>query len=178
MMNPWPINPRDTVFAEVWENVKPGLRTLFQLIPIKPHLDHVISIIQASPHDYTRIMSCLLFISSMLESPDFPIRFNEIMELINNIPTDAPEFIIETCRFLKDVFDHYSDPEMSSNGPKIVLNSMFECLAQFPEIVCNIVEVRGEVYIEMFPSVHLDFRFINNVVVFCREITGVEILAG
>ncbi|KII64987.1 hypothetical protein RF11_05963 [Thelohanellus kitauei] len=179
MMSACQVHQKNILVAEVRENVKMGLKTLFQLIPIQPHLNHMISIIRARPCDYPRIISCFLFISSIVENSDFPFHFNEIMELINNIQIGAPELLIETCcGFLKDVFDHYHGPKKSSNGPTIVIDPVFKWLAQFPESVHNIMEVRGEVYTEMFPAINSDFRFINNVVVFCREITGVEILAG
>ncbi|KII67977.1 hypothetical protein RF11_01978 [Thelohanellus kitauei] len=95
----------------------------------------------------------------MLESPQFPVHLNEVMEMIGDFPPDTPTFLIEACcKFLREVIDHFNDEEMFSNGPPIPFDPIYKWLATVPETVSNLIEIERECNVESLQAIHSDFH--------------------
>ncbi|KII66116.1 hypothetical protein RF11_11932 [Thelohanellus kitauei] len=136
----------EVYFDDLRENIKNCLGDLFEMISIAPYFKHVVSLINESPLDYTRIESCLLFISSMIESSVFPDHFIEIMDLI-----------------------------------PIPFGSIYKWLATVPKTASKLIDFKrhDDDYDDDGTCDDLlsDFYFLSNILVFCRDIKEVEMLA-
>ncbi|KII63786.1 hypothetical protein RF11_15021 [Thelohanellus kitauei] len=120
-----------------------SLRKLFKFIPLKPHLDYIVTVINTSKDDYVRIESCLFFIFTMVESAEFPGHLNAIMELISSFPHEAPRFLIEACcRYLRDIIDYFNNLEKISGCPTISLDYIYKWLGRVSEAVATLIDLK------------------------------------
>ncbi|KII64025.1 hypothetical protein RF11_14649 [Thelohanellus kitauei] len=170
--------PKDIYPFGVRENIQICLSTLFRWTPIKSHLDNAVSMINSSKDDYIRIESCFFFIFTMRESAEFSVHFNEIIELIDNLSQDAPSFLIEACRrYMRDVVYYFNCLENISDGPRLVLDSIYRYFARFPDAVPKLIRFNREYSERSFDHINSDISFINNILVFCDNKSDVVSLA-
>ncbi|KII62491.1 hypothetical protein RF11_15534 [Thelohanellus kitauei] len=154
-----------------------SMRTVFKHVPAQSHIDYVVSIIKASAGDYSRIESCLFFVSGMITDTLFPVDFHEILDMILKCPTDAPSPLIEIyCKFLKDFTDHFDRQKKSSDVPTRIYDSIFRWLAQVPGSATKILGYEVDYSQCTYDKVKKDLQFINNIIVFCSELSVVETL--
>ncbi|KII67109.1 hypothetical protein RF11_00464 [Thelohanellus kitauei] len=113
----------------------------------------------------------------MLNRTHFPTDFNPVLEIILNIPPDAPSLFIETgVMFLYDFVYEFSDNENNAGGSVIDLDAIYKWIASVPEQACQILNYESFDMTEYYDHIISDLEYINNVIVFCREISEVESL--
>ncbi|KII74990.1 hypothetical protein RF11_10399 [Thelohanellus kitauei] len=125
--------PENTEIIELRDSMKICLRNVFELIPIQPHLNHVVSIIRTNLSNYSRIESCLFFISATITGTRIISEFREFFELLSNIPTDCPSFFVENyCKYLKEFIDQFSDKLWYMDETSKYSDSIYKWLARVP----------------------------------------------
>ncbi|KII64049.1 hypothetical protein RF11_09882 [Thelohanellus kitauei] len=114
----------------------------------------------------------------MIIDTQYPVDFNEVVELILNFEPDAPIFLIETCcKFLKDFFDYYNRHELFKNAQSIDMDKIFKWLRKNIEPAYMSLGYMDnndpkDIYEQIIP----DFEYINNIVLFCEDLFEAKVL--
>ncbi|KII60393.1 hypothetical protein RF11_13454 [Thelohanellus kitauei] len=138
--------------------MKRGLKAVLGLIQIQPYVNRVVTMMRAYPNDYYKIECCLLFLSTIKADNYFQVDFNEILDLLPKIPTDAPLLIIERyCKYMKDIIYHLYDHTRLS-GSQISFDPIYKWLARFPQSAIKILGYEGKVAVDKMKDIIPDLE--------------------
>ncbi|KII72420.1 hypothetical protein RF11_03661 [Thelohanellus kitauei] len=85
----------------------------------------------------------------------FSVDFDEVSELIPNIPSNAPSLLIERyCKYLKKFIDH----RIFSGTRRICIDSIYKWLARVPGPATKILGYGDKEAVDKIDDILLDFE--------------------
>ncbi|KII60390.1 hypothetical protein RF11_13451 [Thelohanellus kitauei] len=169
---------KDEFLAVFRNSIRKCLQTAFKLKSPQPYLEILLSSIRTDPNDFSKLEPGIFYASSMLNNPKFAVDCHEVVKLILNIPPDAPVTLIKTCcEFLRDFIENCDVAENSSLTREISFDSIYQWLATVPDPASETLKRDREPRKDVLSDNISDCKYINNILVRCRESDHVERLA-
>ncbi|KII72045.1 hypothetical protein RF11_05935 [Thelohanellus kitauei] len=128
------------------------------------------TILQTDLKDYYQVEPCIFYVRAMINNTVFPVDSYEVLRIILNFKPHAPSLLIKTsCEFLKDFIDHCENTRNGIQIPGTTFDSIYKWLSQVSVPASQVIMHVGASRKDMVSDNISDCKYLNNILVLCRE---------